>query len=762
MRVPSNDSLQINPNQAPVVRFNPGQAQAAPIDPSIQMNLQQFQKDTEYQARAFTQNAQQRIQDWDLINHVADYAIQYAQKIKQDNDKAIVDSRLLKLQDAVTALQLDPNEGFKNIHGEHALKRPDGMSLVDEYGGKFDHAVGDLTAELNNPEQVEMFQQAVGGMRASYMNNLVGHVQRENAQFQVDTGNAVVNGAVNDFKLATTEEDRNAAAQRIASGIGHVGQLLGWSPEQIADTYRNKMGDAIQPTITSLIDAGDFATAKSILEQYGTGADADTYLKAQDLIEKSQAQAQGRQMGQQLADWVAAKGNGASNHVRQYVNTDGSTYQKIGGSRSWRNNNEGNIRYGDFAKKHGAIGADKDGFAIFPDEATGSKAQEKLIFESQGGKHLSTQGDYGQGIGYRDKTLSQMITAYAPPEENPTDQYIANVKRRANVSDKRMSDYTPDERKRILDAMRVQEGWQVGTEQGTKGQIAQYTDKGVSEQTFNLSDALEQIQNIQNPVVRQAAIHSFQAATHLHDMQTKEAQAALENDVYTQIYYAGGDISQVSPSLWNQLSAKQMVQAENYGEAVRSNNESKLQHQNVEIYLALMQPENLKQTTRHHIQAMRGQLGDSWTKDLLRRWDSLMDKDTNQVKPEALLKSHIAAARFNDILINDFNINPYHTLTKDNKRMVAIIQYNAGNAIAAEEKQLGRALSEDESVALIRRLAAQQIGIGKGWFGQEKKDSILKVAPDHDDILTSADSGLGQDNEDATANQEINYNNVGY
>lgn len=31
---------------------------------------------------------------------------------------------------------------------------------------------------------------------------------------------------------------------------------------------------------------------------------------------------------------------------------------RIGGSRSWRNNNPGNLEYGKFAKQHGAIGTD--------------------------------------------------------------------------------------------------------------------------------------------------------------------------------------------------------------------------------------------------------------------------------------------------------------------------------------------------------------------------------------------------------------------
>jgi hypothetical protein len=47
------------------------------------------------------------------------------------------------------------------------------------------------------------------------------------------------------------------------------------------------------------------------------------------------------------------------------------------GSRSFLNNNPGNIRYGEFARAHGATG-EAGGFAVFPNEAAGTSAQRAL------------------------------------------------------------------------------------------------------------------------------------------------------------------------------------------------------------------------------------------------------------------------------------------------------------------------------------------------------------------------------------------------
>jgi hypothetical protein len=47
--------------------------------------------------------------------------------------------------------------------------------------------------------------------------------------------------------------------------------------------------------------------------------------------------------------------------------------------RNERNKNPGNLKYGDFAKRYGAVGADKDGFAIFRTMEEGAAAQQGLL-----------------------------------------------------------------------------------------------------------------------------------------------------------------------------------------------------------------------------------------------------------------------------------------------------------------------------------------------------------------------------------------------
>jgi hypothetical protein len=123
------------------------------------------------------------------------------------------------------------------------------------------------------------------------------------------------------------------------------------------------------------------------------------------------------------------------------------------GSRSWRNNNPGNIKFGAYARSMGATGADDKGFAVFPSYDVGRKAQESLLFNSEGYKH---------------KTLAGAIARWAPGSDgNDPDSYAAELARAAGVDvNTRMENMTPEQRVAILDAMQKREGWQPGVAGG--------------------------------------------------------------------------------------------------------------------------------------------------------------------------------------------------------------------------------------------------------------------------------------------------------
>ncbi len=80
------------------------------------------------------------------------------------------------------------------------------------------------------------------------------------------------------------------------------------------------------------------------------------------------------------------------------------------GTRPNRNNNPGDIEWGKFTQAHGATHGDPR-FAVFPDATTGFSAMRALF----------------QSSGYKGLTVEAALNRWAPPVENQTNAYIANV-----------------------------------------------------------------------------------------------------------------------------------------------------------------------------------------------------------------------------------------------------------------------------------------------------------------------------------------------
>lgn len=113
-------------------------------------------------------------------------------------------------------------------------------------------------------------------------------------------------------------------------------------------------------------------------------------------------------------------------------------------TRSYRNNNPGNIRAGSFANRHGATGSDAEGFAIWPTSAEGFAALVALLRTAT----------------YRALTIEAAINRYAPASENDSAAYVASVCGQTELSpDQVLGDLPPDELAGLAWAMAMHEGW---------------------------------------------------------------------------------------------------------------------------------------------------------------------------------------------------------------------------------------------------------------------------------------------------------------
>ena len=141
---------------------------------------------------------------------------------------------------------------------------------------------------------------------------------------------------------------------------------------------------------------------------------------------------------------VSVSGSGSS---LTYINADGTTTTLSGGSMAWRDNNPGNLVYNSYTASLGAIGSN-NGFAVFPDAATGTAALTALL----------------NGSTYQSLSVNAAISRYAPAFENNTTAYQAFVTGALGVSGSTpLSSLSQSQMQTLQSAIQQQEGYIPGT-----------------------------------------------------------------------------------------------------------------------------------------------------------------------------------------------------------------------------------------------------------------------------------------------------------
>jgi len=161
---------------------------------------------------------------------------------------------------------------------------------------------------------------------------------------------------------------------------------------------------------------------------------------------------------------VSATGvNGSGKTTVTYE--DGST-AVLTGPRPIRNNNPGNLEYGEFARSQGAVGSDGR-YAVFPTKAIGWQAKINLLKTNT----------------YQSLTIKDAFNRYAPPSENPN--YIRDLQHYTGFDmNRKMSSLNDEEFKKLVDA--------VATIEGAGNYVGRYPTSSTNLPDYNGGGAVDQ------------------------------------------------------------------------------------------------------------------------------------------------------------------------------------------------------------------------------------------------------------------------------
>ncbi len=138
--------------------------------------------------------------------------------------------------------------------------------------------------------------------------------------------------------------------------------------------------------------------------------------------------------------------NEGPKHSVVYSTPEGHRFQFIGGTRTWRNQNPGNMVVGKVSRRNGLIGA-AGGFAVFPSYDVGHAALVDLL-----------QNEMGI------LTLERMIKRFAPPHQNQTERYLRFLLKQIGIPDRKrkVNSLSKAQFERLWKAIERMEKWEEG------------------------------------------------------------------------------------------------------------------------------------------------------------------------------------------------------------------------------------------------------------------------------------------------------------
>lgn len=647
-------------------------------------------------------------------------------KMLAEMNELATDNALAQVKAFEQDLRVNPNNGYENLRGENALNRPNGQSLVDEYDGYLMEHANAIKDTLKNDAQKALFTQRLDGIRQTLRNKTGEHLLTEGRKWKDTSLNTQIELAANSFSLSTTDEERDAAIDRAISAARGLQDLYGWDSETMQKKVMDASDKAISQVIDDKIDKGDYAEASRLAIQYGAFAHGETVVKARQKIEQAY-------QDQIIEDATA---NFKPGDVIQIpVNTDSSkadtgnpvhdTVNRIIGAESGGDPNAKN-------KKSSAEGLgqfiDSTWFYMVrkyrPDIANGkTNAQLKALKRDPAiAREMTTRyveenaallKKHGFPVNIRNLYVMHFLGSGEGPKllradpNQPVSSFISAQS--INANQKVLSGKTAQQ---VLDwaarAMKV--GKDIG---GGTSYVSIPTGDPVA-----MEKAIRQLPKNQQASVRANINRQISAYKEVEEQRKNQRDNAIAGIIETN----GGNVQSVPRSAWAALTPEERRKFTAFGQSIKTSNEKELQDRYVDDYLIMQNPDVLSKMSEDSIIALRPKLGRSWTESLLRKKQSIEKKGIQHAK--------LSNLRFNETLRQEFDIDPDKTgKSNEQKRQIAIIRYNSDRAIEAEEKRIGREMSEDEKVATIRKLAAATVVTERGWFGDTKK-SILEISPD--------------------------------
>lgn len=286
MKVPAQDGFQVMPAVAPAGQL------AAP----------QMENMAARQAESFGRSMQ----------GVGVQMSRMAMHMQEEANQLRLDEAQIQAREVLTKLTYDPESGFQSIKGRNALDRPDGKSLWDEYGERFDAELQAIAGGLGNDAQRQRFSVAAAHLRAGLTGSIQHHVLSEKRTTQIQTNQSIIDNQVDIATQGYRDgmavqqaihgqvDDKGEVQQKgIVQAVAELARLNGWDEPTHLQQRRKAVSQAHAGVASRLLD-DDPAEANRYLEAHQADMTAGDVDRLNRFIRPALARSEGLKLGEAI------------------------------------------------------------------------------------------------------------------------------------------------------------------------------------------------------------------------------------------------------------------------------------------------------------------------------------------------------------------------------------------------------------------------------------------------------------------------------
>jgi soluble lytic murein transglycosylase len=232
-------------------------------------------------------------------------AANIAVDMQQQVNQVRVDDGLNKIRQQMLDLTYNTETGYKGLRGDAALTRPDGKPLTEEYGGKLQTAISEVSAKLGNDMQRQAFMQNATGLLQQFQSGLQQHELTEYKAYSLSTQEGTIKLGVDEARRNWQDPDKiRASLDSVKAAVVKTGQLSGWSGNDTTARMREVSSSVHMGVIETALSENNPEYALGYIDQFKDEMTAGDLLKVRGNINKD--------VYQRLADGIATTVVGAA------------------------------------------------------------------------------------------------------------------------------------------------------------------------------------------------------------------------------------------------------------------------------------------------------------------------------------------------------------------------------------------------------------------------------------------------------------------